>query len=85
MENIITSIAQMTQQNATLNLLMLMALVWTTGVICRVINQPPILGELTAGIIFGPAFLGLIAPNEMLDVLSELGGFLPDVLCRTGN
>lgn len=71
----ISLIAQMTQDNPTLNLLMLMVVVWTTGVICRMIHQPPVLGELTAGIIFGPAFLGLITPNEMLSVLSELGVF----------
>ncbi len=75
MDNIITVIAQMTQHNPTLNLLMLMVIVWTTGVICRIIHQPPVLGELTAGIIFGPAFLGLITPNEMLSILSELGVF----------
>lgn len=75
MENILVSISQMTQHNPTLNLLMLMVIVWTTGVMCRYINQPPILGELTAGIIFGPAILGIIAPNEMLSVLSELGVF----------
>lgn len=75
MDNFISVIAEMTQQNSTLNLLMLMVIVWTTGVICRVIHQPPVLGELTAGIIFGPAFLGLIVPNEMLSTLSELGVF----------
>ncbi len=75
MENLVNIIAQMTQDNPTLNLLMLMVIVWTTGVICRIIHQPPVLGELTAGIIFGPAFLGLIAPNEMLTILSELGVF----------
>ena len=75
MEALVNVIAQMTQENPTLNLLMLMVIVWTTGVICRVIHQPPVLGELIAGIIFGPAFLGLIAPNEMLAVLSELGVF----------
>jgi len=74
-ENLVNIIAQMAQENPTLNLLMLMVIVWTTGVICRVIHQPPVLGELTAGIIFGPAFLGLIAPNEMLTILSELGVF----------
>lgn len=75
MENFVNVIAQMTQENSTLNLLMLMVIVWTTGVICRIIHQPPVLGELTAGIIFGPSFLGLITPNEMLSVLSELGVF----------
>jgi Kef-type K+ transport system membrane component KefB len=75
MPEIMGIISHMTQDNPTLNLLMLMVLVWTTGVVCRVIHQPPVLGELTAGIIFGPAFLGLITPNEMLIVLSELGVF----------
>ncbi len=75
MEELLRSIAEMSQHNPTLNLLMLMVIVWTTGVICRVIHQPPVLGELTAGIIFGPAFLGLIVPNEMLTILSELGVF----------
>ncbi len=75
MDDIIHIISGMTQNDPTLNLLMLMVIVWTTGVICRKLHQPPVLGELTAGIIFGPTFLGLIAPNEMLAVLSELGVF----------
>jgi Kef-type K+ transport system membrane component KefB len=75
MEGSITILVQMIQQNQTLNLLTLMVLIWSTGVICRVIHQPPILGELTAGIIFGPAFLGVFVPNEMLTLLSELGIF----------
>ncbi len=75
MTETMTLISQMSQHDPTLNLLMLMVIVWTTGVVCRMIHQPPVLGELTAGIIFGPAFLGLIAPNEMLTVLSELGVF----------
>lgn len=75
MTEIMGVISHMAQENPTLNLLLLMVIVWTTGVLCRVIHQPPVLGELTAGIIFGPAFLGLIAPNEMLRVLSELGVF----------
>ncbi|MEJ2492448.1 MAG: cation:proton antiporter [Desulfuromonadales bacterium] len=50
-------------------------IVWTTGVLCRAIHQPPVLGELTAGIIFGPPLLGIIVPNEMLDMLAELGAF----------
>ncbi|MDT8419618.1 MAG: cation:proton antiporter [Desulfuromonadales bacterium] len=75
MENLISLISHLAHDNPTLNLLMLMAIVWTTGVICRMIHQPPVLGELMAGIIFGPAFLGLISPNEMLHILSELGVF----------
>ncbi|HKJ05119.1 MAG TPA: cation:proton antiporter [Geopsychrobacteraceae bacterium] len=75
MENIIAVISHTAHDNPTLNLLMLMVIVWTTGVFCRMIHQPPVLGELLAGIIFGPSFLGLIAPNEMLNILSELGVF----------
>lgn len=65
----------LTSKNPTLDLLLLLVIVWTTGVICRLIKQPPVLGELTAGIIFGPALLGIIVPNDMLDILAELGAF----------
>ncbi|WP_303720529.1 cation:proton antiporter [Malonomonas rubra] len=75
MDTVVAFFTQMTQNSTTLNLLMLMVIIWTTGVICRIIHQPAVLGELTAGIIFGPAFLGLIVPNEMLATLSELGVF----------
>lgn len=64
-----------TSDNPTLNLLMILVIVWTTGVICRILKQPAVLGELTAGIIFGPALLGIIVPNEMISILSEMGAF----------
>jgi Kef-type K+ transport system membrane component KefB len=59
----------------TINLLLVMVLIWTTGVIFRRIHQPAILGELLGGIIFGPCLLGIIQPDETLNVLSELGIF----------
>jgi Kef-type K+ transport system membrane component KefB len=62
-------------QSSTINLLLVMTLVWTAGVIFRWIHQPPILGELLAGIIFGPTLLGIIKPDSTLMVLSELGVF----------
>lgn len=52
-----------------------MVIIWTTGVICRRIKQPPLLGELLAGIVFGPSLLGIICPDETLKVLAELGVF----------
>lgn len=61
--------------NLIINLLMVMVLIWTTGVLFRVIKQPPVLGELLAGFIFGPPVLGIIKPDETLRVLSELGVF----------
>ncbi len=58
-----------------INLLMVMVIIWTTGVLFRSIKQPPVLGELLAGVIFGPPLLGIIKPDETLHVLSELGVF----------
>jgi Na+:H+ antiporter len=37
------------------------------------LRQPPVVGELLAGILLGPAVLGWIQPNEFLTVLAELG------------
>ena len=65
----------LTTISSTLNLLMVMVIVWTSGVIFRKINQPPVLGELLAGLIFGPSFLGIVHPDPTLSVLSELGVF----------
>jgi Kef-type K+ transport system membrane component KefB len=59
----------------TINLLMVMTVVWTAGVVFRKIDQPPVLGELLAGIIFGPSLLGLIRPDATIKVLSDLGVF----------
>ena len=61
--------------NPIINLLMVMVIIWTAGVIFRIIHQPPVLGELLAGFIFGPPLLGIIKPDETLHVLSDLGIF----------
>ncbi len=62
-------------RSSTLNLLLVMVIIWTTGVICRRIKQPPLLGELLAGIVFGPSLLGIIRPDDTLMVLADLGVF----------
>lgn len=36
-------------------------------------GMPPVIGELTAGIILGPSLFGLIDPSETLHFLAELG------------
>jgi Kef-type K+ transport system membrane component KefB len=59
----------------TINLILVMVLIWSTGVLFRKIKQPPVLGELLAGIIFGPALLDIIRPDQTIEVLSELGVF----------
>jgi Kef-type K+ transport system membrane component KefB len=37
------------------------------------LKQPAVAGEILAGVIIGPSVLGLIAPSELTDALSELG------------
>lgn len=43
------------------------------GEICRMLNQPQVLGELFAGIILGGAVLGYFHGSETFDVLAEIG------------
>lgn len=54
------------------------------GAACRVIGQPPVIGEMVAGIALGPSVLGLLAPAAMnavfplaimpaLDAAAQLG------------
>ena len=40
------------------------------------LKQPPVLGELIAGVIIGPSLLGLVEPNEALMLIAELGAVL---------
>ncbi len=37
------------------------------------INQPAIIGEILAGLLVGPAVIGLVEPSETLTVFAELG------------
>lgn len=37
------------------------------------IGQPPIVGEILAGVLIGPGALGWIAPNHVLTALADLG------------
>jgi Kef-type K+ transport system membrane component KefB len=52
-----------------------MAVVWGTGMIFRRLKLPILLGELLAGLIFGPALFGVFHDNETIRVLAELGIF----------
>jgi Kef-type K+ transport system membrane component KefB len=45
------------------------------GELFRRINQPPLGGELLAGIILGPTLFGIVHPNEILEMLSSLAIF----------
>jgi Kef-type K+ transport system membrane component KefB len=52
--------------NALLHVLLALALVVTTarllGTVFRVAHQPPVIGEILAGILLGPSLLGRVAP-----------------------
>jgi len=45
------------------------------GELFRRINQPPLGGELLAGIILGPTLFGIVRPSEILEMLSNLAIF----------
>lgn len=63
-------------------LLILMVVIWAMAVLLRQFGFPTIMGELIAGIIIGPAVLGFIQPNEVIDVLAQLGIFF--LMLHTG-
>jgi Kef-type K+ transport system membrane component KefB len=39
----------------------------------RWLRQPPIVGEILAGVVVGPSVVGLVEPSETLEVFAELG------------
>lgn len=39
-------------------------------------NQPELIGEILAGVLLGPAILGLIEPNKALSAITDLAVFL---------
>lgn len=59
-----------------LSLLIILTLAWIFGNGAERVGYPALMGEILAGIIFGPAVLGLLQPAEFLEIFSELGVFL---------
>jgi Kef-type K+ transport system membrane component KefB len=59
-----------------LNLLLVLVAAFGGGRLASRIGYPAVLGEILAGIVFGPPLLGWIAGSESLNVLAEIG-----VLC----
>lgn len=57
-------------------LLLVLTLAWVFGLLAQRVGYPALMGELVAGILFGPALLGLLEPAEGLRILAELGIFL---------
>jgi Kef-type K+ transport system membrane component KefB len=58
-----------------ISILFILAAVWTVGLLFKRINQPPILGELLAGIVIGPPVLNLVEFSPTIELLAKLGMF----------
>ncbi len=43
--------------------IIIIAASWLVGRLCRRIGQPPAVGEIAAGLLLGPSFIGLFAPD----------------------
>lgn len=58
------------------DLLLVLSLAWVFGAVAERLGYPAMMGEILAGIVFGPALLGVLEPTEVLEILAELGVFL---------
>lgn len=65
-----------------LTMLMILAAAKIMAEIFERLGQPGIVGEILAGVIIGPGVLGWLAPNELLNALSDLGAMF--LLFRVG-
>jgi len=57
------------------NIMLILAVAWFLGTLFARFGLPVILGELLAGLILGPAFLGIIASTAPLELMAEFGIF----------
>jgi Kef-type K+ transport system membrane component KefB len=57
------------------NLLVILLVVWGVGLAFSAMKLPLLLGELLAGLLFGPALIGLFQDTETVRILAELGIF----------
>ncbi|MBN2805609.1 MAG: cation:proton antiporter [Prolixibacteraceae bacterium] len=60
-------------ENEILNLLLVLVAAWLGGIAANRMGYPGILGELVAGIVFGPAILGFLHDSAIVASLSEVG------------
>jgi hypothetical protein len=54
------------------------------GKLFAYLGQPPVVGEVTAGILLGPSFLGWIIPGASTYLLPGPEGDLADAVCDDG-
>jgi Kef-type K+ transport system membrane component KefB len=53
-----------------------LSLAWVFGAFAERLSYPAMMGEILAGIVFGPALLGLLHSSEVLEIFAEFGVFL---------
>lgn len=51
--------------------IVIIAAAWLMGRLCRKIGQPPAVGEIAAGLLLGPSFLGLLWPEAVAFIFPE--------------
>lgn len=56
-----------------LSLFLVLLLAWLAGSLVARLGYPPVLGELLAGVVFGPPVLGWLEPSPELAALSAIG------------
>lgn len=62
-------------QTPLFNILFFVAVSWSIAIFLERFHIPIIIGELLAGILIGPAILGIIHPSPEIDLLASLGMF----------
>jgi Kef-type K+ transport system membrane component KefB len=58
-----------------INLMLILVAALVMGNVFSRFGQPFLLGQLLAGLLLGPAFLGLIGPSDGIELLADLGIF----------
>lgn len=66
----------MTAEGVLVELALLFAAAKAAGALATRLRQPPVIGELLAGVAIGPHALGLIELSEPLHVFQELGAVI---------
>ena len=59
-----------------------LAAAWTSGRLVRRFGQPPVVGELAAGILMGPSVFGAVAPDLSARLFSPDAVFVIDWIAR---
>jgi Kef-type K+ transport system membrane component KefB len=59
-----------------LNLTLILLAAWLGGNLASRLGYPSVLGELIAGFLFGPPLLGILQPDQAINILAQIGVLL---------